>query len=102
MILTSPRGLAALAVLMVVVGAMLYLRLRGRAPGLRQLLLGHRSATARSGLVLCGLALLVMVLAVLARVVAPVGALFPVIGALFPYALGTLALGMLLLWRARR
>ncbi|MES2323301.1 MAG: hypothetical protein V4633_13635 [Pseudomonadota bacterium] len=98
---TSARGLAMLAVLLAVVGAMLYLRFRGRRTELRQLLLGNRGVTAKSGAVLFGLSVLVIVLALLARLVAPVGALFPVIGALLPYALAGLLVGLILLWRAR-
>jgi len=98
---TSARGLAMLAVLLAVVGAMLYLRFRGRRAELRQLLLGNRGVTAKSGAVLFAVSVLVIVLALLARVIAPIGALFPIIGALFPYALGGLCIGVILLWRAR-
>lgn len=99
--MTSARGLAALAVLFAVVGGMLYLRFRGRAPELRHLLLGRKGASPKTGAIICGLSALVIVLAVLARVIAPIGALFPIISALFPYALAALLIGLILLWRAR-
>lgn len=97
---TSARGLAALAVLFAVVGGLLYLRFRGRAPELRLLLTGN-GRSPKSGAILCGVSALVIVLAILARVIAPIGALFPIISALFPYALAALLIGLVLVWRAR-
>jgi len=98
---TSARGLAALAVLLAIVAGLLYLRFRGRAPQVRRLLLGHEGIAAKSGAILCGVSVVVIILALMARLIAPVGALFPVIGALFPYAIAALCIGAILLWRAR-